>query len=108
MMNDEGGMMNEELTLINHHSSFRISNILPHSQRLAMNPVEDYIRYETRRQFLARGKNALGMAALASLGSNAFMARDARASVAALPGARSATLARSAIPGAVPLHFAPK
>lgn len=32
-----------------------------------MNPLTDYIRSETRRQFFARGKNALGYAALASL-----------------------------------------
>src|SRR4051794_30661306 len=32
-----------------------------------MNPFEDYLRYETRRQFLTRGKNALGTAAMASL-----------------------------------------
>jgi len=32
-----------------------------------MNPFDDYLRSETRRQFLTRGKNALGTAALASL-----------------------------------------
>ena len=32
-----------------------------------MNPFNDYVRSETRRQFFARGKNALGYAALASL-----------------------------------------
>ena len=32
-----------------------------------MNPFEDFQRYETRRQFFARGKSALGYAALASL-----------------------------------------
>ena len=32
-----------------------------------MNSIHDYVRYETRRQFFARGKNALGYAALASL-----------------------------------------
>jgi hypothetical protein len=32
-----------------------------------MSVFEDYVRYETRRQFFTRGKNALGMAALASL-----------------------------------------
>jgi len=32
-----------------------------------MNPFEDYVRSETRRQFLTRGRNALGFAALASL-----------------------------------------
>jgi hypothetical protein len=32
-----------------------------------MKPIVDYVRYETRRQFLSRGRNALGFAALASL-----------------------------------------
>ncbi len=32
-----------------------------------MNPLSDYIRSETRRQFFARGKNVLGYAALATL-----------------------------------------
>jgi hypothetical protein len=32
-----------------------------------MNPIHDYIRYETRRQFFRRGGNILGAAALASL-----------------------------------------
>ena len=32
-----------------------------------MNPLQDYLRYETRRQFFARGKNVLGYAALSSL-----------------------------------------
>ena len=32
-----------------------------------MNPFNDYVRSETRRQFFARGKNALGYAALGSL-----------------------------------------
>lgn len=32
-----------------------------------MNSIQDYVRYETRRQFFARGKNVLGYAALASL-----------------------------------------
>src|SRR4051812_42582344 len=32
-----------------------------------MTPIDEYVRYETRRQFLARGNNALGMATLASL-----------------------------------------
>jgi hypothetical protein len=32
-----------------------------------MEPMHDYVRYETRRQFFSRGANALGGAALASL-----------------------------------------
>src|SRR5437868_4032199 len=42
-----------------------------------MNPLQDYIRYETRRQFLTRGKNALGTAAMASLLGHAANARAA-------------------------------
>ena len=38
---------------------------------------EDYIRYETRRQFLTRGKNALGTAALAALLGRAASVRAA-------------------------------
>ncbi|MGC4045850.1 MAG: hypothetical protein QM758_18830 [Armatimonas sp.] len=34
--------------------------------------MEEWVRAETRRQFLRRGTNALGMAALASLGGEAF------------------------------------
>jgi hypothetical protein len=51
-----------------------------------MNPFQDYVRFETRRQFLRRGGNALGTAALATLIGQALAARDARASTAtALP-----------------------
>ena len=32
-----------------------------------MNPFDDYVRFESRRQFLGRGVNAVGWAALASL-----------------------------------------
>ena len=32
-----------------------------------MSLQDDYIRYETRRQFFSRGKNVLGWSALASL-----------------------------------------
>jgi hypothetical protein len=35
---------------------------------------EEWVRMETRRQFLSRGANALGLAALASLGGGAFAA----------------------------------
>jgi uncharacterized protein (DUF1501 family) len=37
-----------------------------------MSLFHDYVRYETRRQFFARGKNALGYAALSSLLGNTF------------------------------------
>jgi hypothetical protein len=42
-----------------------------------MTPFEEYVRSETRRQFLTRGKNALGTAALASLMGSAATARAA-------------------------------
>ncbi len=56
-----------------------------------MDPFQDYVRYETRRQFFRRGGNVLGMAALASL-----LGEDAPASANQ--------------PGAAPLqpHFTPK
>src|SRR5690242_2540522 len=51
-----------------------------------MNLFDEYVRYETRRQFLSRGKNALGMAAMASLlGGGGAVARGA-AEGAAVPG----------------------
>src|SRR5690349_5397656 len=54
--------------------------------------IQDYVRYETRRQFFGRGANALGMAAMASL-----------------MGGRSASSATDeAFRGAVAPHFAPK
>ena len=37
--------------------------------------VEEWVRLETRRQFLSRGMSALGMAALSSLGGNALAAQ---------------------------------
>src|SRR5689334_22459579 len=55
-----------------------------------MNPFHDYVCYETRRQFFARGMNAVGWAALASL-MNEEPARGA-APVGAAP-------ARSHFPG---------
>ena len=56
-----------------------------------MSLFEEYVRYETRRQFFSRGANALGAAALASL----FGGR--------LPEARAAEL-----PQGKATHFAPK
>ena len=73
-----------------------------------MNPlVEDYVRSETRRQFLTRGKNALGTAAMASL-LGAPGARSAYAAPAAGGAGRPLFSAR-ANPGLPNLpHFAPK
>jgi hypothetical protein len=54
--------------------------------------VQDYVRYESRRQFLSKGANAVGWAAFASLMGNAT-ANSAGA---------------SPLPGGIPTHFAPK
>ncbi len=59
-----------------------------------MNPVHDYIRSETRRQFLSRGSNAVGSAAFASLlGADGLN--------------RLATGAEAHVPASL-AHFAPK
>ena len=52
--------------------------------------IEDYVRFESRRQFLGRGANALGMAAMASLIGRSASAKD------------------STFHGAVAPHFAPR
>ncbi len=57
-----------------------------------MNPFNDYLKYESRRQFLSRGKNAIGFAALTSLLGNHFSAWAAGG---------------SELPDKLP-HFAPK
>jgi hypothetical protein len=55
-----------------------------------MNPYQEWIKSESRRQFLGRGVNAVGFAALTSLlGKNAFAGPEG-------------------IPGQVPTHFPPK
>jgi hypothetical protein len=64
-----------------------------------MNPLQDYIRYETRRQFLTRGKNALGTAAMASLLGHASTARAASEN----SGLRTPHSGLPSLP-----HFAPK
>src|SRR4051794_2842194 len=64
--------------------------------RTPMNPLQDYVRYETRRQFLSQGANAVGWAAFASL-----LGHDRRAAAAA-PTSTTA----GALPGLA--HFAPK
>ncbi len=57
-----------------------------------MNPFDEYAQYESRRQFLSRGKNAVGFAALTSLLGNQFSAWAAGG---------------SELPDKLP-HFAPK
>ena len=61
-----------------------------------MNPFQEYVRNETRRQFLARGKNVLGAAALSSLLGTAWRALGESQPQTAIGG----------LPG-IP-HFAPK
>jgi hypothetical protein len=63
-----------------------------------MNPFHDWVRSETRRQFFTRGKNALGMAALASLSLDR-LARGAANDPAGSGGAAE----QAVLP-----HFAPK
>ena len=67
-----------------------------------MHPYDEYVRNESRRQFLGRGVNAVGWAALASLMGNG--GRNALAADATT-GAAGVTPA-GALPGLA--HFAPK
>ena len=60
-----------------------------------MNPFQEWVRTETRRQFFGRGANAVGLAALASLMGPEFFASSASAATTA---AANLTLP----------HFAPK
>ena len=64
-----------------------------------MNPFDDYRTLETRRQFFARGKNALGYAALSTLLGRQF----ASLAAAAAPGAPAAEPNALGLP-----HFAAK
>src|SRR6185437_7624732 len=57
-----------------------------------MTPFEEYVRYETRRQFFSRGANAVGFAALASL----------------LGTARGGNAQAAEVTHAALTHFAPK
>ena len=67
--------------------------------------IEEWVRLETRRQFLRQGANALGMAALAALGGEAFAASPFTPSPQPPSGKRRG----APVPGALPkLHFAPK
>jgi hypothetical protein len=60
-----------------------------------MNPFEEWVRTETRRQFFGRGANAVGLAALATLAGPEFFAGSASAATTAI--------AKLNLP-----HFAPK
>ena len=66
-----------------------------------MNPFHSYIQSETRRHFLTRGRNAVGLAALASLMQHDGAALGADAKAQAVPGA-------AVRPGHFAPHFAPK
>ena len=66
-----------------------------------MNPIEQYIRMETRRHFLTRGKHVLGMATLAALAGTPLASSVARAYT---PGVGAAA---TALPPGV-ARFAPK
>src|SRR6266436_2805787 len=57
---------------------------------------EDYVRYETRRQFFKRGASFLGTAALGMLAPQLLRAGDKKS-----PGV-------PALPGAIGPHFPPK
>ena len=59
-----------------------------------MHPFEDYVRYETRRQFLSRGASFMGTAALAALAPKLVTNASANESSAAAMQALT--------------HFAPK
>jgi hypothetical protein len=63
-----------------------------------MNPFEEYVRNETRRQFLGRGASAVGLAAFASL-----LGREGLAGM--LEGAKTSG-DRTGLPGMA--HFAPR
>jgi hypothetical protein len=62
-----------------------------------MSPHEEYVRYETRRQFFGRGANALGMAALASLAGGVVPGRSASATESSAPGPHFAPRAKQVI-----------
>jgi hypothetical protein len=64
--------------------------------------VEEWVRQETRRQFLSRGMNVMGMAAMSALGGAAF------AEGAGKPILKGGAAGAAAFHGAVLPHFAPK
>ncbi|MDX2036211.1 MAG: DUF1501 domain-containing protein [Isosphaeraceae bacterium] len=65
-----------------------------------MTPFEEYVRYETRRQFFSRGANVVGSAALATLLGRSASGADRK------PGASDPAAGLGAFPGLA--HFAPK
>ncbi len=73
-----------------------------------MGPIKEYVRYETRRQFLSRGSNAVSWAAFASL-----LGRDGLLPASAEAGESKGNAGVDRVPtggkGHAPLlHFAPK
>src|SRR5580700_9085397 len=82
-----------------------VSNNATDNGQRATDQFKDYVRYETRRQFLSRGSNAVSWAALAALLGQEGLAPSARAGGPEIEAAPSPTGSR-VLPGA--LHFAPK
>jgi hypothetical protein len=68
-----------------------------------MDPFRDYVRYETRRQFLSRGSNAVSWAAFTALLGREGL--DPAAEAVGVEADRSPTGGRAP---AMKLHFAPK
>ena len=69
------------------------------NEKIDIHPdVEDWVRAETRRQFLGRGMNVLGFAAMSALGGEAF----------AQSAPKIVQQAAAHMHGAVAPHFAPK
>src|SRR3954469_19302070 len=64
--------------------------------------LEDYVRYETRRQFFKRGASLLGTAALAALAPNLVFADDKKSRKTAAAGDAKKMIA------AIGPHFPPK
>ena len=60
--------------------------------------IQDYVRYETRRQFFKRGASFMGTAALAMLAPNLMLGADKKKDTKAVGG----------VPGAIGPHFAPR
>ena len=69
--------------------------------------LKDYVRYETRRQFLSRGSNAVSWAALSSLMAREGLAPSAWAGDSGPPGEENGSpTGRRGLAGRLP--FAPK
>ncbi len=90
-----------------------INDVFPRPEGGPVHPLfEEWVRTETRRQFLRRGANALGMAALSALTGDAAFAAVAGQAKQAAAGAgkpKFPGMLTEPIGAALPkLHFAPK